>query len=257
MNGKPQYSTLSRCPVLLDHYTDTIRFYWSEEGGLADKILFKNVRSSSELIFSRLDADSLVVSVVGTSDSILVRDFFHFYSFGGAYSECADVNISYVDEGGVERRVSGNIIREALLAPTSGGDLIIGLNGSNDRIVGLGGDDTLIAIGGEDTLVGGAGSDVYGVFLDYYHYRCVVIDNFDAAAKDEDFDVINGESDMYADAVGVVRVNDDLCLSFARVEDNKRAVSTLKCNTGLKVHDFPRKDLCWGFKVEAFARAVV
>jgi Ca2+-binding RTX toxin-like protein len=201
--------------------SDTIRFYWSEEGGLADKILFKNVRSSSELIFSRLDADSLVVSVVGTSDSILVRDFFHFYSFGGAYSECADVNISYVDEGGVERSVSGNIIREALLAPTSGGDLIIGLNGSNDRIVGLGGDDTLIAIGGEDTLVGGAGSDVYGVFLDYYHYRCVVIDNFDAAAKDEDFDVINGESDMYADAVGVVRVNDDLCLSFARVEDNK------------------------------------
>jgi hypothetical protein len=35
------------------------------------------------------------------------------------------------------------------------------------------------------------------------------------------------------------------------------AVSSLKCNTGLKVHDFPRKYLCWGFKVEAFARAVV
>lgn len=38
---------------------------------------------------------------------------------------------------------------------------------------------------------------------------------------------------------------------------NPSAVSSLKCNTGLKVHDFPRKDLCWGFKVEAFARAVV
>jgi type I restriction enzyme S subunit len=36
-----------------------------------------------------------------------------------------------------------------------------------------------------------------------------------------------------------------------------RAVSSLKCNTRLKVHDFPRKYLCWGFKVEAFARAVV
>ena len=35
------------------------------------------------------------------------------------------------------------------------------------------------------------------------------------------------------------------------------AVSSLKCNTRLKVHDFPRKYLCWGFKVEAFARAVV
>ncbi|MDD3353124.1 DUF1156 domain-containing protein [Zoogloea sp.] len=35
------------------------------------------------------------------------------------------------------------------------------------------------------------------------------------------------------------------------------AVSSLKCNTGLKVHDFPRKDLRWCFKVEAFARAVV
>ncbi len=35
------------------------------------------------------------------------------------------------------------------------------------------------------------------------------------------------------------------------------AVSSLKCNTGLKVHDFPRKDLRRCFKVEAFARAVV
>ena len=24
MNGKPQYSTLSRCPVLLDHYTQVV-----------------------------------------------------------------------------------------------------------------------------------------------------------------------------------------------------------------------------------------
>lgn len=35
------------------------------------------------------------------------------------------------------------------------------------------------------------------------------------------------------------------------------AVSSLKCNTLLKVHDFTRKYFSWSLKVEAFARAVV
>ena len=39
--------------------------------------------------------------------------------------------------------------------------------------------------------------------------------------------------------------------------DQASAVSSLKCNTRLKVHDFTGKDFCWSFKVEAFARTVV
>ncbi len=35
------------------------------------------------------------------------------------------------------------------------------------------------------------------------------------------------------------------------------AVSSLKCNTLLKVHNFTRKYFSWGLKVEAFTRAVV
>ena len=36
-----------------------------------------------------------------------------------------------------------------------------------------------------------------------------------------------------------------------------RAVSSLKCNTGLQAHDFASEDLGRGFESEAFSRAVV
>ena len=61
-------------------------------------------------------------------------------------------------------------------------------------------------------------------------------------------------SDLELAAVGIVYNTG----SYKPAKGLKQgAVSSLKCNTRLKVHDFPRKYLCWGFKVEAFARAVV
>ena len=66
----------------------------------------------------------------------------------------------------------------------------------------------------------------------------------------------SGKSIADDDAVQV-RQEDALAGEGAEGAGFFRAVSSLKCNTGLQAHDFASEDLGRGFESEAFSRAVV
>ena len=125
---------------------DTIR--GDTDGG---RLYFKNAASFSDFVFSRNDADDVVIAV--GEDSVTIEDFAQ-----GRYS------IHYGSENTALGRLSLAATAGGELTATDdeGADLMLG-SSANDTLDGLGGDDTLYGYAGIDRLYGGEGDDtLYG-----------------------------------------------------------------------------------------------
>jgi trimeric autotransporter adhesin len=103
-------------------------------------------------VTARRSADSLVLAITGTSDSITVLN--HFYPDLPASAFAVD-EVRFAD---------GTVWTQAMLSAmvlqgTASGETLVGFVNSDDTINGFGGNDILSGRSGNDTLDGGLGND--------------------------------------------------------------------------------------------------
>jgi Ca2+-binding RTX toxin-like protein len=118
-------------------------------------------------VIVRLAGTSLELSVLGTTDKVVIESFYAGQDVTNAANPiqqvvfaASDVTWSAAD---LIERASSNITGTAannVLSGSGGADLISGLAG-NDTLNGLAGDDTLDGGAGIDSMRGGAGNDIY------------------------------------------------------------------------------------------------
>ncbi len=118
----------------------------------------ETVRLESDVLASDVrllrQGDSLLLSIKGTTDTLLVRDFFVAEGTAGY----AINNIRFADGSSW----GFNVIRDKVLAGSARDDELTGY-ASDDRLSGLAGNDVIRGRSGNDTLDGGAGDDqLYG-----------------------------------------------------------------------------------------------
>ncbi|CAG2147354.1 hypothetical protein LMG19282_03139 [Cupriavidus campinensis] len=102
----------------------------------------------------RREATHLVLTIEGTSDTLVVGNYFSSDGTSGAQVE----EIRFAD--GTVWTVAA--IKAMVQGSSSGNDMVYGYAG-NDVLAGQAGDDTLYGYGGDDTLDGGDGADtLYG-----------------------------------------------------------------------------------------------
>lgn len=128
---------------------DTIDSDYETVAGKLNVLSFKSSINPNMVVATRVD-DSLVLSVIGTSDKITVKHYFG----GEAYSPVQEIR--FQGDGTVW---SVSAVLAKVFAGTVGSDNTIGTAG-NDAISGLAGDDSLSGRAGDDTLSGGLGNDV-------------------------------------------------------------------------------------------------
>ncbi|WP_181015016.1 calcium-binding protein, partial [Citrobacter amalonaticus] len=139
--------------TLRGHYhstpeTNTLRF---GKGITADQVTVK-----------RSGNNNLLLSLAGSTDRILVEDFFYMDRPDGYYTP-----LQVVEFADGTRWTVADLVAKALqatdgadtLTGTSGNDVLYGLAG-NDVLNGQAGNDTLYGGEGNDTLDGGAGDDI-------------------------------------------------------------------------------------------------
>ncbi|WP_181015777.1 calcium-binding protein [Citrobacter amalonaticus] len=139
--------------TLRGHYhstpeTNTLRF---GKGITADQVTVK-----------RSGNNNLLLSLAGSTDRILVEDFFYMDRPDGYYTP-----LQVVEFADGTRWTVADLVAKALqatdgadtLTGTSGNDVLYGLAG-NDVLYGQAGNDTLYGGEGNDTLDGGAGDDI-------------------------------------------------------------------------------------------------
>jgi Ca2+-binding RTX toxin-like protein len=138
--------------------------------GNTDKIWLGSNLAPDEIRLQR-SGNNLVLSIIDTSDTLTVRDYFRNNSTLNWIEEIHFMDGTVWDE---------NDIYTSIVSPTDGDDTIYDLTetnnisglGGNDKLYGLAGDDvisgdegndTIRGANGDDTLLGGPGSDkIYG-----------------------------------------------------------------------------------------------
>ena len=150
---------------------------YSMPGGTGNILAFRSGVTPGDVTARRNDGD-LLLSIRGTGDQVLVRQFF---SSDDPRSPCSEVQRVEFADGTVWN--IDTLVMMAL-AGTDGPDYLIGtiasdqLDGAagDDVLGGQAGDDLLIGGSGDDTLIGGSGSDTYQYALNAGNDR---IDNYD------------------------------------------------------------------------------
>ncbi|MFT3779388.1 MAG: calcium-binding protein [Ottowia sp.] len=134
---------------------DTIQSDYDQTAGKLNVLRFKEGVSAADVVVTR-QGSALVLSIAGTSDRVLVNNFFNEESPANAYNPIQQV----VFEDGTVWDMDE--LASMTRGGTEGADTLTGTNG-DDTLDGLGGNDTLYGRAGNDRLLGGEGNDVlYG-----------------------------------------------------------------------------------------------
>lgn len=160
-NGNDTYNAKKGNDFVKDYSGDDIYIFNRGDGcdqitdsNGFDKIEFGQGITLNDMEFSRSFGNmALLMKIKGTSDAILVLDYFKYDRYKIENIVFDDGTILTVDD--IERLASSTI-------PTDGNDTLYGDNNPN-TIHGLGGNDIIYGLGADDFLYGDAGNDqVYG-----------------------------------------------------------------------------------------------
>ncbi|HGB3703689.1 TPA: calcium-binding protein, partial [Salmonella enterica subsp. enterica serovar Adelaide] len=160
----------------------------------------------------RSGSSDLLLTLAGSTDRILVEDFFSSDRPDGYYNPLQVVQFA---DG--TRWTVADLVAKALQA-TDGGDTLTGTSG-NDVLYGLAGNDVLNGQAGDDILVGGAGNDSLngGAGNDTYLFnRGDGQDILESAYySTPETNTLQFGAGITADQVAVKRSGGDLLLSLA------------------------------------------
>jgi Ca2+-binding RTX toxin-like protein len=138
--------------------------------GNTDIIVLNNDILPTQVILNR-SANDLIISIVGTTDTMTVSGWFSESAYRVEQIQFADSTIwdaPYIEQNAVPTGTEGKDV----LNGTSGNDLLLG-RGGNDTLYGYAGNDTLDGGSGVDKMFGGSGDDTY--IID--HVRDAVTEN--------------------------------------------------------------------------------
>jgi len=188
-----------------------------DSDGNSDVIMFNSGISSVDitpgLYFSDSYGYSLMLSLVDTDDTLLIKGFFE-YTYRIEQIQFAD---------GIIWNIDSICSQLQLMTPTQGNDFLYGTDRS-DSIQGLGGDDIIYGNQGDDTIDGGGGNDSMSGFggNDTYVFGRGYgqVEIFDSDETLDNMDTILLNSDILP---GDVKLNanegGDLILSINGTED--------------------------------------
>lgn len=184
--------------------------------GKVNTIQFKAGVLPTEIVARQVNDDywgsaALELSIVGTSDKIIVSNFFLWDELGGTYSPLQQVRFAdgtTWDIAGIKAKLFEGTSGDDILRGTSAADTIRGglgndtINGAtgddsidggsgNDLLYGESGADTLVGGAGNDVLDGGAGADLMSGGLGDDVYTVDNIEDIVIEAAGEGFDTIN------------------------------------------------------------------
>lgn len=187
-----------------------------DAGGLyTDGILVDQGVVPADLDVQRV-GDDLVLTIIGTQDSLTVKDFF-VQAGGGAPSGIDEVRFNNGTVWDVDY-IMGLFPDGEHIVGTSGGDTLQG-TADGDLIDALGGSDSIFANDGNDTIVGGAGDDyIYGgEGNDTYRYElgwgADTIDNTDNHTNGAGTEIIEFGAGIASTDIKVGIDNTDLLLT--------------------------------------------
>ncbi len=127
-------------------------------GANQDVVLLGNDILPSDIRLTK-EGDNLVLSIIGTTDTLTIVDWFSYTASQVQQIQFADSTVwdtDYIELNAIPVGTEGN----DFLVGTSGSDILEGLGG-NDQLYGFDGDDTLNGGTGEDGMYGGLGNDIY------------------------------------------------------------------------------------------------
>ncbi|MFN7121197.1 MAG: calcium-binding protein [Hydrogenophaga sp.] len=127
---------------------DTVNEYDSTTGNL-DTVWVESAVSSTQMKVTRSGTYDLLLSIVGTTDTLMLKDWFRS-------THCKIEQLQFADGTLWNATVLSNLSQGAI---TEGADLVHGDDVLADTLNGLGGDDTIEGLGGNDVLNGGSGND--------------------------------------------------------------------------------------------------
>lgn len=142
-----------------DTIADQGSWFASGRSGGTDTVFLGGNLTPGEIKLKRVSTD-LLLSIIGTSDTLTVKDFFNPHSNGvGLPVEVIRFQDGTSwDAGEIYSRVGAMTEGDDLIYGTAGDDSIAALGGE-DVVYGLDGNDTLDGGNGNDLLAGGAGND--------------------------------------------------------------------------------------------------
>jgi len=122
-----------------------------EKGASPDRLVFGGGIKNSEVSAKRSESD-LILRIAGGTDGALIKNYFNEGVFDN-YSSAID---EIVFQDGTLWTI--DTIKEMVVRPTDGDDILWGYR-TDDTLFGGLGDDTIYGLDGNDTLDGGAGND--------------------------------------------------------------------------------------------------
>jgi len=160
--------------------------------GNTDTLVFKAGVAPSDILLSRV-ADSLVLKIAGSTDQVLINNYFTSDGTAGWVIE----EIRFTNDTATVWRYAD--IRARVLVGTEGNDTLTG-QATDDAISGNGGNDTLYGRAGNDVLDGGAGDDtLYGEAGNDTLVGGLGNDNMQGGVGDDTFDGGAGNDVMSGD----------------------------------------------------------
>jgi len=188
---------------------DTIYLDYDTSAGKMNVLQFKAGIAASDVVVTRLST-SLVLSISGTTDSVMAMNFFSGDNPSNASNPLQQV---IFEDGTVwdlntikAKALVGNATDQTLKGYVS--DDVISAAGGNDTVYGQAGNDILNGGNGDDALYGGSGSDTY-LFENLYG-KDTIHEN-DSTAGNSDRIVLGAT--IVPGQVGVSRDGTDLLLT--------------------------------------------
>lgn len=209
--------------------------------GNTDTLNFLEDISPSDVSVAR-SGNNLELRINGTSDKVIVENFFSAYSRNGYYTgenSNAIEQVHFAD--GTSWDIAALKEKARTITGTPGSDYIGGYGDQKNIILGLDGDDTLYAAGQGDQLAGGSGNDaLYGSsgadLLDggvgddrlegsagndtYVFGRGSGVDTiYDSDSSSGNLDAVTFQNDIAPENVQVKRSGDNLELAISGTQD--------------------------------------
>ena len=145
---------------------DEIAYDHDTSAGKLNILLFKAGIAATDLLSTRsTGTNDLIISIVGTTDSITINDFFYDNGPANSYNPIQKIEFADGTSWTLDEFINNTFVGTTAantLTGTLSDDYLSGGDG-NDSLIGLAGNDTLTGGTGSDTLVGGLGNDAYVV----------------------------------------------------------------------------------------------